>query len=381
MTAAPQSHSTTVRLIDITALGPRVGLDELGRVGGPPISHAVAEDLPPLTLTAPVFLNRAEFASVFPAGTVARHGKIACSVRNCFMFSPFGFIVLPDGTLIRQSVLQTDPGSLAFCFDQFKGQYPGKHIMWAAANETLLSFNGYSTNNYYHFLVDTLAQMHWLARWPSVAGARMIVSGYTPDVAEALPFMGQSMEVFGIHQASLYPYDGTMMFCRHVVFPVRDTGATPIKIAELRSKLGLQGRKRGKERLYITREKAVRRKISNEAMLKVCLLNHGFRLIDPGALTFREQVALFAEAEIVVGPHGAGLTNAAFMAPGGAMVELTHTGRVVWTFHEVACASGHAYACVVGDMTAGQDQPLFADFAVDVEAVDKAVRAAIAAAG
>jgi capsular polysaccharide biosynthesis protein len=378
---AAQLHSTTVRLIDIAALGPRIALGELGAAGGPQISHAVAEDLPPLQLTAPVFLNRAEYASVFPAGTVTRHGKIACSVRDCFMFSPFGFMVLPDGTLLRQSVLQTDSGSLAFSFDQFKGQYPGKHIMWATADETLISLNGYSTNNYFHFLIDTVAQMHWLSRWPAVAGARMIVSGYPPEAAAALPFIGQSMEAVGIQGASLFPYDGTMMFCRHVVFPVRDTGATPIKIAELRNRLGLHGRKRGKECIYITREKAVRRRIANEAMLKICLLNHGFRLVDPGALTFREQVELFSEAEIVVGSHGAGLTNAAFMAPGGAVVELTHTGRVVWTFHEVACASGHAYACVVGDMTSGQDQPMFADFAVDVEAVDKAVRAAIAAVG
>jgi hypothetical protein len=375
------SHNTTVRLIDIAALGPRVAMSELGAAGGPQISHAIAEDLPPLSLTVPIFLNRSQYASVFPSGPVARHGKMVCSARNCFMFSPFGFIVLPDGTLIRQSVLQTDPGSLGFSFDQFKGQYPGTHIMWQTANETLLSFNGYSTNNYFHFLIDALAQTHWRARLPAVAGSRMIVSGYSTEAAIPLPFIGQGMDAFGIRESELFPYDGTMMFCRHVVFPIRDTGATPIKVAELRSKLGLQGRKRGKERIYITREKAVRRRIANEALLKLCLLNHGFRLIDPGALTFREQVALFADAEIIVGPHGAGLTNAAFMAPGGAVIELTHTGRVVWTFHEVACASGHAYACVVGDMTSGQDQPLFADFAVDVEAVDKAVVAAIVAVG
>src|SRR5262249_3120727 len=163
------------RLIDIAALGPRVSLAELGAASGPPISYAIAENLPELHLTAPIFLNRSEYQTVFPSGAVARHGTLACSVRNCFMFSPFGFIVLPAGTLIRQSVLQTDPGSLAFSFDQFKGQYPGTEIMWAMADETILSFNGYSTNNYFHFLIDTLAQTHWRARWPAVAGARMIV--------------------------------------------------------------------------------------------------------------------------------------------------------------------------------------------------------------
>jgi hypothetical protein len=352
---------------------------ELGAPGGPAISHAVADDFPPLRLTAPFFLNRAQFAGVFPSGPVSRHGTIACSVRNCFMFSPFGLIILPDGTLIRQSALQTDPGSLTFTYDQFKGQFPGDHIMWAAAAETLLSFNGYSTNNYFHFLIDALAQVHWRTRWPALAGARMIVTGYTPEAAQALPFMGQGLAAAGIGGNELFPYDGTMMFCRHVVFPVRDTGANPMKIAELRRRFGLEGRARGRDRLFIARTNAPRRRLTNNAAIAALLKGHGFRTVDPGALSFAEQVETFANAEIVVGPHGAAMTNAAFMSPGGAVVELTHTGRVVWTFHEIACANGLAFGCVVGDMAKENENPLFADFSVDVDAVDGAVRAAIAA--
>jgi hypothetical protein len=368
-------------MIDIGAIGARVPLAELGASGGPAISYSVADDLPALHLTAPVFLNRPAFAAVFPAGEVKRHATRACSVRNCFMFGPFGFIVLPDGTVIRQSLLQTDSSSLSFSFQQFKGQFPGDHIMWAMAEETVLSFNSYSTNNYFHFLVDTLAQTHWRARWPAVADARMVLTGYTVEAAAALPFMAQSIAAAGIGAAALFPYDGTMMFCRHVVFPARDTGANPAKIAQLRRSLGLDGRRRGRERLFITRANAQRRRVVNEADVTACLHSHGFRAVDPGTLSFRQQVELFADAAVVVGPHGAGLTNAAFMAPGGAVVELTHTGRAVWTFHEVACASGHAYACVVGDMTSGDDQPIFADFKVDVDAVDAAVRAALRAVG
>jgi len=354
---------------------------ELGAPGGPPISYAIAEDLPPLVLTAPFFLNRPEFARIFPDGPVTRHAAMACSVRNCFMFSPFGLVVVPDGSLIRQSALQTDPGSLSFTYEQFKGQFPGDHIMWAAADETVLSFNGYSTNNYFHFLMDALAQVHWRSRWPHGANARMIISGYTTEAAKALPFMAQGLAAAGINESALYPYDGTMMFCRHVVFPARDTGANPVKVAELRRRFGLEGRARGRDRLLIVRTNAPRRRLTNNDALAAMLKGHGFRTIDPGGLSFAEQVETFAQAEIVVGPHGAALTNTAFMSPGGAVVELTHTGRVVWTFHEVASANRLAFGCVVGDMTNAEENPLFADFSVDVDAVDAAVRAAIAAVG
>jgi capsular polysaccharide biosynthesis protein len=100
--------------------------------------------------------------------------------------------------------------------------------------------------------------------------------------------------------------------------------------------------------------------------------------MDPGAVGFRGQVEAFADAEIVVGPHGAGLANAAFMAPGGALIELTHTGRVVWTFHEVAGAAGLAYGCVIGDVDKADENPIYADFTLDVDAVESAVRAALA---
>ena len=71
------------------------------------------------------------------------------------------------------------------------------------------------------------------------------------------------------------------------------------------------------------------------------------------------------------------MTNAMFMNPGGAMVELTHEKRVMITFHEVAGAAGLHYACVVGDMLETPDQPpLFSDFSVNVDVVEAAVKAA-----
>jgi capsular polysaccharide biosynthesis protein len=171
------------------------------------------------------------------------------------------------------------------------------------------------------------------------------------------------------------------MLCRHVVFPARDTGANPAKIAELRHRVGADRRPRGRARLFITRPTAGRRRLLNESRIAARLEKRGFVALDPGTLSFDQQVAAFSDAALVVGAHGAALTNAAFMAPGGGVVELTHTARVVWTFHEVACASGLAYACVIGARASETDNPLFVDFSVDPDAVDAAVDAALQATG
>lgn len=373
------TFSTTVRLVEIGAIGVRVPMAELGALDGPPISFAVAEDIPPLALRAPVYLSDPSFAGVFPEGAVQRHGKVACSIRNGFMFSPFGAIVLPDGSVVRESMLHTDAAALSFTYAQFKGQFPGHHVMWATAEGTVLSLNTYSTNNYFHFLIDAVGQLHWRDRLSAVADMRMVISGYHPEAAKALPYISAVLTRVGVSDAMQVSFDGTLMLCRHVVFPARDTGANPAKVRELRRRVGLSDKGRGSRRLYITRPGAGRRRLVNDAAIAARLAKRGFECIDPGTLPFAQQIDLFAEAQVIVGPHGAALTNAIFMPRGGALVELTHSGRVVWTFHEVACAAQLAYACVVGTRANEGEAPLFADFRVEEDAVDAAVDAVLKA--
>lgn len=367
-----------LHLFDITATGREVPLAEIAS-SSEPFAFARLES-PPLRLPAPLFLNRPEFAKVFPAGAVARYPQMICSAESCFLMGPFGFVVLPQGLLIRQSAVNLDGASLEYAYGHFKGQLPGAHIPWASVDAPVFSVNSYSSNNYFHFLTDCLGQLHWRERVPTLSNAKLIVSGYTREAEVHLPFIGGAMTAVGLKGSEIQPTDGTLTFCRRVIFPKRDTGMSPWKAATLRKLFGVEGRARGRKRIYVARGAAPRRRVLNEAAVEKLLAGHGFVSVNPGALSVSEQVALFADAEIVAGPHGAGLTNAVFMAPGGAVIELTHHQRVVWTYHEVAGAAGHGYACVVADtlLTKPDDDVLFADFSVDLEALDAAVKAATA---
>jgi capsular polysaccharide biosynthesis protein len=178
------------------------------------------------------------------------------------------------------------------------------------------------------------------------------------------------------------PYDGTLLLCRQLLFPQRESGATPWRMEKLRRMMGVTVHPNPRRRLYIARPGGWRRKIPSEHAIRRMLESYGFEAIDPGSLSFDSQIEAFREARIVVGPHGAAMTNASFMSPGGAMIELTHEKRVIVAFHEVACMAQLHYACVVGEMLETPGQPsLFSDFDVDVDAVEAAVKAAIAATG
>ncbi|NJR64980.1 MAG: glycosyltransferase family 61 protein, partial [Leptolyngbyaceae cyanobacterium CRU_2_3] len=66
-------------------------------------------------------------------------------------------------------------------------------------------------------------------------------------------------------------------------------------------------------RLYISRSQTDNRRVINEAALMHRLQNFGFQCVRLEALSVLEQAALLATAEMVIAPHGGGLTNLAIL--------------------------------------------------------------------
>jgi hypothetical protein len=100
-----------------------------------------------------------------------------------------------------------------------------------------------------------------------------------------------------------------------------------------------------KRRLYVPRRGGTRA-ISNEADVENVLKAHGFEAVD-----FRKGIddrTLFAEAEIVAGPHGAGLANIVFCQPGAKLIELIPSNHVYPFYYSAACAAGVEYWGLTG---------------------------------
>lgn len=71
-------------------------------------------------------------------------------------------------------------------------------------------------------------------------------------------------------------------------------------------------------------------------------------VIDSAAMSAHEQVAVSSATRVLVGQHGAGLTNMVFMPPGGTVIEIHPPlpQEAVNTFRSLAAACGHTYATV-----------------------------------
>jgi Glycosyltransferase 61 len=80
------------------------------------------------------------------------------------------------------------------------------------------------------------------------------------------------------------------------------------------------------KRIYISRRKASSRGVANDAELTALLESHGFVGVQLEEHGLAEQIALFRQAEAIVAPHGAGLTNLVFCEPGTLVVEFISVG-------------------------------------------------------
>jgi hypothetical protein len=79
-------------------------------------------------------------------------------------------------------------------------------------------------------------------------------------------------------------------------------------------------------RIYISRRKASSRGVGNDAEVTALLETYGFVEVRLEEHSLAGQIALFRQAEAIVAPHGAGLTNLVFCAPGTLVVEFIAVG-------------------------------------------------------
>jgi hypothetical protein len=76
-----------------------------------------------------------------------------------------------------------------------------------------------------------------------------------------------------------------------------------------------------RKRIYISRNDARLRRVSNEDRILPLLEAHGFSRVILKGMPAAAQIRLFREAEAVAAPHGAGLAHTAWCAPGTKIIE------------------------------------------------------------
>lgn len=222
--------------------------------------------------------------------------------------------------------------------------------------------------NHYHALVDCLPRL-WALGTPALQAlgeVQLLYAGPPPTEVERATVAALGLENVRFVEV---PADATVEVETYVLIPFLSAsfaGVLPEPyLAALRE--ALRPPRPAGRRLYVSRATAARRRVVGEEAVVARLAARGFEAVDPGTMPFAAQVDAFAEAEAVVGPHGAGLTGLLF-ADRPAVVELHPTPFVVPHFAYLAFSRGMPYRALLGDRPGRND-----DVAVDLDALDAAL--------
>jgi capsular polysaccharide biosynthesis protein len=206
---------------------------------------------------------------------------------------------------------------------------------------------GIQTNtNYFHWLLEALPRL-WLARHLG------LLDGATVLAPRLLPWMAEIATACGLSPQRMKTSDAEETICEFLIMPARGlwnihtfTWHALAMIEDLVRDADISPRRR----LFVSRQRAGSRHIVNEDEVFAIAARHGFERVFPEDMSFLEQVALFAGAEVVAGALGAGLTNAILMPPGSSLLEFAPEGRQgdAVLFANLAHHRGLRYTGVVG---------------------------------
>jgi len=107
-------------------------------------------------------------------------------------------------------------------------------------------------------------------------------------------------------------------------------------------------------RIFVSRSDASQRKLLNEEEISNYLVeSHGFTVVTPGQMSLSKQIQYFANASIVVGPHGMGINNFAFASAPKLLLELFQPCWVREAYCRQAQIKGAKYAAYIGKSVDG----------------------------
>jgi capsular polysaccharide biosynthesis protein len=195
------------------------------------------------------------------------------------------------------------------------------------AGRTAIAITPEAPGNYYHWLIDLLPRIGLLG---STKGGfeffeRLLING------RRAPYELQSLAAAGTPLEKIWYVDARDRFqLEEAIIPSMDEFSrtvAPWKIDVLRAiRDSLPGAHSFTKRMYVSRRRAAVRRVLNEQDLEKFLRAANFTLVELETKSWKEQVAAFANAEVILAPHGAALANIAFCKPGTLVAEISTRG-------------------------------------------------------
>lgn len=174
--------------------------------------------------------------------------------------------------------------------------------------------------NYYHWMVGTVPKLRYVEKYKEETGNEVVYL-LPKDLPkwgrETISLLGYSQNKFINAQSAVYRPD-------NIILPPHPYPGHSIDYYWIRNKVfnNLDSSEEASNRIYISRSNAIGRQISNETEVVDVLKDFGFKKLRLEERSVSQNIREFMHAEVIVAPHGAGLTDIIFCDTDCTVLEL-----------------------------------------------------------
>lgn len=295
-----------------------------------------------------------------------QHRGIAC-IDGGRVFSNWGVVISPDNCLLDD----LNSGTLAGATDAEKkaayyGRLPPVKKVEGSVG-VLTSFH--AKRNYYHWMIEMLPKLG------EYRDARLHPDRFFAHYSHSyhrdfLSLLG--IEADRIIAAERYSHikADRLLAPQRLIGPMHPNSAETLH-QSMADQSWSEIENSTRLRIYVSRNQCGARRVTNEVELMRKLEPMGFRHVVLEEMPLKEQIQLFQQAEMVVGPHGAGLANVVFSKRSTRLVEFGTPMRPNPSMYHIACARNQPYLFYYGIPVGGRKEE--SDIAVEVDLVAKTI--------
>ncbi|MBE9019891.1 glycosyltransferase family 61 protein [Chroococcidiopsidales cyanobacterium LEGE 13417] len=219
---------------------------------------------------------------------------------------------------------------------------------WAAPQlEAACSLTNWNSG-YFHWLIDCLTRLEGIEYYQAQTGIKPTLIIH----ANPQEWQKESLRLLGYNPDDCIEWNDSGVKVKKLVVPsfrrehniISPTACQWLR-QRLLSNLSDNTSISLSPRIYISRPKSAGRNIINEADVMAILAPLGFVAYTMEELSFADEIRLFSQAEIVIAPHGAGLTNIIFALQKLIVIDLFGSFGTP-CFFALAQALGFYYGCL-----------------------------------
>ena len=286
--------------------------------------------------------------------------------------------VSPDGVLIKRGHILDESYTFPFLRKDWKKRTVAKSLAQnylrptRLIDEEVMWITDLWSLGYFHWFADALCKLEVVT---DLLRERILL---LPHEFRTRDFVSRSLEAFGVQRIQFIAAEEVVR-CRKLILPTPVAPSGHFREEIIQSVRGQllehfvpAAERRSDRRIYISRERAPKRKIANEPDVRAVLEKFGFETLHAEDLLFADQVKVMSEARYLVSNHGAGLTNMLFMSPRASVFELRRrTDRVNNCYFTLSSALNLNYFYQGCDSVAAGEDAHTANLKVDTDALAK----------